>query len=98
MPAKTGGSHAFASPVSLLVGTMLSNYLWQVAPSLGEASVAVMRLVRDATGASVPVSDQFAGSVVVMVALSFAWGLVYHLGRHGNRDDSRDARRDVYSR
>lgn len=98
MPAKTGGSHAFASFVSLLVGTMLSNYLWQVAPSLGEASVAVMELVRTATGASVPVSNQFAGSVVVMVGLSFVWGLVYHLGRHGSDDDGRDARRDAFSR
>jgi hypothetical protein len=82
MPAKTGGSHAIASFVTLLAGTLLSKYLWTVAPPLGEASVAVIRTIRVATGTPIPVDERFAGAVVVMVGLSFVWGLVYHLGRH----------------
>lgn len=83
MPAKTGGSHAIAAFVSLLVGTMISKYLWSVAPPLGEASLTVMRLLRETTGATIPVDDTLAGAVIVMVVLSFIWGVVYHVGRHG---------------
>jgi hypothetical protein len=83
MPATTGGSHALSSFATLIVGTMLSKYLWSYAPPLGEASVAVIQLVRSVTGASLPLDQQFAGTVVVMVSLSFVWGIVYHFGRHG---------------
>jgi hypothetical protein len=41
-----------------------------------------MELIRSTTGVDLPVNEQFAGMVVVMVALSFAWGIVYHFGRH----------------
>ncbi|WP_318569805.1 hypothetical protein [Salinigranum marinum] len=83
MPATTGGSHALSAFATLIVGTMLSKYLWSYAPPLGEASIAAIRLVRSVTGASVPLNEQFAGTVVVMVSLSFVWGIVYHFSRHG---------------
>lgn len=82
MPAKTGASHGIAAFVTLIVGTMMSKYIWNVAPPLGELSLTAIEAIRTATGANIPVSDQFAGSLVVMVGLSFAWGVVYHLGRH----------------
>jgi hypothetical protein len=82
MPLKTGGSHAVASFVTLVAGTLLSKYLWSVAPPLGEASVAVVGVVQAATGTAVPGEERFAGAVVVMVGLSFVWGVVYHVGRH----------------
>jgi len=41
-----------------------------------------MEVIRSTTGIEVPVSEQFAGMVVVMVALSFVWGIFYHYGRH----------------
>jgi hypothetical protein len=83
MPAKTGGSHAISAFVTLIIGTMFSKYLWSVAPPLGEAGVLAMTVIRESTGIAVPLTDQFAGSVVVMVGLSFVWGLVYHFSRHG---------------
>jgi hypothetical protein len=83
MPATTGGSHALAAFATLIVGTMLSKYLWSYAPPLGEASVAVIRVLRRLTGAGIPLDEQFAGTVVVMVSLSFLWGVLYHVGRHG---------------
>lgn len=82
MPAKTGGSHAIASFVTLIVGTMFSKYLWDIAPPIGQLSLTVISTVRELSGAAIPVNEQFAGQVVIMVGLSFAWGILYHLNRH----------------
>jgi hypothetical protein len=82
MPAKTGGSHALASFVTLIVGTVMSKYLWDIAPPLGELSLVTIETIRSLTGLAVPAEKQFAGTVVVMLGLSFVWGLVYHFGRH----------------
>jgi hypothetical protein len=82
MPAKTGASHGIAAFVTLLVGTIMSKYIWNIVPPLGELSLIVIKQIRSATGARLPVNDQFAGALVVMVGLSFVWGVVYHLGRH----------------
>jgi len=82
MPATTGGSHAFASFVTLILGTLLSKYIWDLVPPLGEVSMLAITLISDLTGAPIPTSEEFAGTVVVMVAISFLWGVVYHLGRH----------------
>jgi hypothetical protein len=83
MPAKTGGSHAIASFVTVLVGAVVSKYVWSIAPPLGEMSLAVVRTVQSVTNATIPVDEQFAGTLVVMVGLSFVWGVFYHFGRHG---------------
>lgn len=82
MPAKTGGSHAIASAVTFVVGTVLSKYIWSVAPPLGEVALTSMTILRSATSLPVPVNDQSAGTMVVMIALSFVWGVVYHFSRH----------------
>jgi len=82
MPATTGASHGFAAFATLLVGTVFSKYVWSITPPIGELSLLVIRQVRSATGASIPVTEQFAGALVVMVGLSFVWGVVYHVGRH----------------
>jgi len=81
MPAKTGGSHASAAFVSMILGSTLSKYVWTYTPSLAEASAAVGRVLATTTGT--PFSRQFAGTLVVMIGLSFAWGVVYHVVRHG---------------
>jgi len=81
MPAKTGTSHALASFVSLIVGSMLSKYVWTYAPPLAEAGVAVGRLLDPLIGT--PLSREVSGGIVLVLALSFVWGVVYHLGRHG---------------
>jgi hypothetical protein len=51
-------------------------------PPLGQFSLLVVGWFRSVTGADIPVNEQFAGALVVMVGLSFAWGIVYHVGRH----------------
>jgi hypothetical protein len=82
MPTKTGSSHALASFVTLILGALLSKYIWELVPSLGDVSLRVMTFIIAVTGASIPTNEQFAGTVVVMVAISFVWGVVYHFGRH----------------
>jgi hypothetical protein len=81
MPAKTGGSHALAALVSMIVGTVLSKYVWSYAPPLAEAAAVVGVLLTRAAG--VPFSRDLAGAMVVMAGLSFVWGFLYHVGRHG---------------
>jgi hypothetical protein len=64
----------------MILGTVLSKYVWTYTPSLAEASVTVGQVLAAATGATF--SRQLAGTLVVMVGLSFVWGVVYHLARH----------------
>lgn len=82
MPLKAGGSHAFASFATLVVGSLLSKYVWTLAPPLGEASVAVAGFVATLTGGAFPADRQFAATVLLVVGLSFGWGVGYHLSRH----------------
>ncbi len=82
MPAKTGASHGFAAFATLLVGSMLSNLVWTVLPPVGEISLLAMELIDTQLGLEVPTSEQFAGTIVIAVALSFLWGIVYHVGRY----------------
>ncbi|WP_256301681.1 hypothetical protein [Haloarchaeobius salinus] len=82
MPATTGASHEIAAFASLIVGTIFSKFVWDFLPPLGEFSLFLIRETQSITGASIPVNEQFAGSIVVMVGLSFLWGVIYHFGRH----------------
>lgn len=82
MPASSGASHGLSAFITLIIGAMLSKYVWQLLPSLGELSLLVIGVVRSSTGAEIPANEQTAGMVVVMIALSFVWGIVYHVGRH----------------
>lgn len=82
MPAKSGVSHGLAAFVTLIIGTILSKLVWDMVPPLGELSLRIIRTIRSLTGVDIPVNEQFAGTIVVMIGLSFLWGVVYHLGRH----------------
>jgi len=82
MPASSGASHGLAAFVTLIIGAVLSKYVWQLLPPLGEVALFVMVTVVSLTGADVPIDEQIAGTAVVMVLLSFLWGVVYHVGRH----------------
>jgi hypothetical protein len=80
MPATTGGSHAFAAFASMIVGTILSKYVWTYTPPLAEAAAVVGVFLTRVSGA--PFSRELAGAMVVMIALSFVWGVIYHVARH----------------
>lgn len=80
MPAKTGASHAFAAFTSMVVGTVLSKYIWNHAPSLAEAGTRVSAMLASTAGVELPATA--SGSLVVVLGLSFLWGVVYHVTRH----------------
>lgn len=82
MAGTSGASHGLAAFVTLLIGTILSKFVWDLAPPVGEVALLTTDLIRSSLGIGIPVNEQFAGTLVVMVALSFVWGVVYHLGRH----------------
>lgn len=82
MPARSGASHGLAAFVTVLVGAVLSKYVWDLVPPLGELALVTIEITQALTGLAIPVNEQFAGTIVVMVALSFLWGMVYHFGRH----------------
>lgn len=82
MPASSGVSHSFAAFGSLIIGAIMSKYIWQLAPPIGEISLVAVQLLQSLTGANLPTTEQFAGTIVVMIGLSFLWGVVYHVGRH----------------
>ncbi|MFW5918689.1 MAG: hypothetical protein ACOCSP_01970 [archaeon] len=82
MPATTGASHGVAAFATLLVGTVFSKFVWDVLPPLGRLSQQAMIVLNTQAGIDVPTSEQFAGTVLIMVGLSFVWGVVYHFGRH----------------
>lgn len=82
MPLRTGGAHAVGTIVAFVVGSLLSKYVWELAPPLGEAARHSMTTVRSVTAVPLPVDDQMVGTVVVMIALSFVWGVGYHFKRH----------------
>jgi len=69
-----------AAFVSMIVGTVLSKYIWTHLPPLAEAATLVGETVVAVTG--VHLSDQLTGSFIIIVSLSFIWGVVYHWARH----------------
>ena len=82
MPASSGASHGVAAFVTLILGTVLSKFIWNLVPPLGQLSLVTIQTIQSLTGANIPTTERFAGAVVVMIRFSFLWGVVYHLGRH----------------
>ncbi|QLH79839.1 hypothetical protein HZS55_22190 [Halosimplex rubrum] len=80
MPAKTGASHALAALVSMLAGTVLSKYVWELLPPLASVGESVSAGLVAATGVALP--RPLSGSLVVILGLSFVWGTIYHYARH----------------
>lgn len=82
MPATSGGSHAAASFLSIVIGVVISEFLSTHADVLADASRAVGTALVGAFGVSLP--TEVAGMVVVATLLSFCWGVAYHYTRHGS--------------
>jgi len=83
MTVKSGMSHGFAAFGTLICGSVLSKFIWEFLPPLGELALLAISTFQAVTGADIPVNEQFAGTIIVMLGLSFLWGVVYHIGRHG---------------
>lgn len=79
MPTKSGASHGFAALLSVLLGSVVSEYVSAVLPGFEEASVLAGRYLTAVTGASY--DPQFAGGLALATGIAFCWGVVYHLRR-----------------
>lgn len=82
MAITSGASHGVSAFVTLMVGTMLSKYVWALAPPLGELSLLIVGFVETFTGGAVYADRQLAGTLLVMCLFSFLWGVGYHFKRH----------------
>ncbi|NHN58610.1 MULTISPECIES: hypothetical protein [Halorussus] len=80
MPATSGGSHSFSAFASMLTAAVISKFVWQHTPSFVEVSRRVGSVLVAATG--VAFSPRFAGTLLIATALSFVWGVCYHVARH----------------
>ena len=88
MAAKSGASHGLAAFLSLLVGGTLVDWLRPEFPVLftylSKAAVAVAACVERTFYVHLPARAFVMAFVAFM--LSFLWGVLYHLKRHGSSD------------
>lgn len=82
MPTKSGASHSMSALVALVLGSLISEYLIQVAPPLGTMSVYISSHLENSLGVPIPADPKLIGTAVIMAALAFTWGVVYHFRRH----------------
>lgn len=80
MPTKSGLSHGLAAFMSIILGTIISNYLsahetilTNVTKIAGEIIVGVLGLNQLST---------VAGMLLISSILAFLWGVAYHVARH----------------
>jgi hypothetical protein len=80
MPTKSGLSHGLAAFISIILGTMINNYLsahetilMNVTRTAGEIIVSTLGLNQLKT---------VAGMLVISSILAFLWGVAYHIARH----------------
>ena len=78
MPLRTGVSHAGAALSSLLLSVTIATYVEQYALVGAVTSRAGALAAAAFCGA---VSADYVGALVVSAALSFLWGIAYHLRR-----------------
>lgn len=76
MPTKSGASHGFAALASVVLGTVISEYVSAALPAFSDASIVAGRYLTSLTGTQY--DPQFAGSLVLATGIAFCWGVVYH--------------------
>ena len=64
----------------MIVGTVLSKYVWNHTPPLAETAATVGTLLTRVTGTAF--SQDLVGTMAVVAVLSFVWGVIYHVSRH----------------
>lgn len=80
MPVKSGLSHGSAAFTSLLVGSVISEYISMHSHVLRRAATLAGRATTASLG--LELSGPFVGLVVVSTTLAFLWGVLYHVRRH----------------
>lgn len=79
MPTRSGASHGFAALSSVVLGSVISEWISAVVPAFSDASVAAGQFLTSLTGT--PYDARFAGSLVLATGIAFCWGVAYHFAR-----------------
>lgn len=80
MPAKSGLSHGFAAFMSIILGSIISNYLSAHETIFTNITQTTGELVISALGLNQ--SRTVAGMLLISSVLAFLWGMTYHVARH----------------
>lgn len=79
MPTKSGVSHGFAALISVMLGSVISEYVSSVLPAFTDASAVVGWYLTSLTGTEY--EPQLAGGLVLATGIAFCWGVAYHFTR-----------------
>jgi hypothetical protein len=86
MPAKSGASHALAAFLSIVLGSILSNFISSHSGLLTTASESVGGTITGTTG--ITLSENAVGLLTISTALAFLWGVAYHRARHQSETEA----------
>lgn len=79
MPTRSGASHGFAALLSVVLGSIIAEWVSAVLPAFTDASVVAGQYLTSLTGTAY--DPQFAGSLVLATGIAFCWGVAYHFAR-----------------
>lgn len=79
MPAKAGSSHALSAIVSVMLASVLGSYIKTHSEVVQGITNQIGSFLTDSLGA--PIDKEIAGMILVIAAISFVWGVVYHYAR-----------------
>jgi len=80
MPTKSGLSHGFATFISILLGTVISNYLSAHKTIFTRATRSAGDIFTTSLG--INQSNTIVGMLLISSVLAFMWGVAYHLARN----------------
>lgn len=83
MAVKSGASHGVAAVSTYIIGAILTDTVTSVLPPVGQISLFLTSSVRALLGIPIPISEYMFGSILIILPLSVAWGVGYHIKRHG---------------
>lgn len=85
MPAKSGASHAMAAFLSIILGSIISNFLSAHTDLLTNLSERIGGGFAGAIGVS-SLPENAMGLIIISTVLAFLWGVAYHHARHRTSD------------
>lgn len=78
MPTKATGSHPVSALVALVAATVLSKYVWELLPPLGNASQATLNVINSSI-IPVPTNSEAAGALVVFIVVTVTWEVAHYI-------------------
>jgi hypothetical protein len=86
VPAKSGASHALAAFLSIVLGSVLSDFISSYSGLMTTASESAGGTITGTTG--ITLSENAVGLLTIPTALSFLWGVAYHRARYQSETEA----------